>query len=86
MMEQHGLKASVPWQIKAELSKKIEESMEVLQKQAKNIGADLPVQEIDDFYRSFKALRKASSVVDIVGNDVRKDFERFMDPDVGEIK
>ena len=86
IMEQHGTKGSAPWQIKAELSKKIEADLDEVLTKVKGISSDLPIGEIDDLHKSYKALKKASSIIDIVSDDVRKDFERFMDPDTGEIR
>jgi len=89
MMQQHGLKASVPWQIKAELSNKIEAQLEGLLRKLRLLTCQLPVADIDDIVSTYRALKKATSLVDAstVRDDVCKDFQRvILETDPGQVK
>jgi hypothetical protein len=81
------MQATVPWQVKAEISNKIETDLEEFMRKVRTLSTELPVQEIDEIYNSYKVLRKASGVVGITRDDVQKDFQRaIMDEDQGEAK
>ena len=80
------MQATVPWQVKAEISNKIETDLEEFMRKVRTLSTELPEQEIDEIHNSYKVLRKASGVVGIARDDVQKDFQRTMDEDKGEAK
>jgi hypothetical protein len=43
VMEQYGLKASPPWQIKTELSSKVEAQLEHILRKVRKLSAELPL-------------------------------------------
>jgi len=85
MMEQHGLKASVPRQITFLLSNKVEADLEVLQRKLQQLSSELPVDDVDSIYDTYKKLKKVSCVADIMSEDVCKKFKRVMSGEVTEV-
>lgn len=80
LLEKENLKANVPWQVKAELSNKIELSMEAVAKKVRELSKELSVSDLEAIAKELKALSKAASVIQsgVARPDVQKEYERLI--------
>jgi len=70
--QQKGGTAAVPWQIKAELSTRLEGEAEALLRNVRQLASSFPEDEVEALQLGLRAVRKAAPLSEFLRDDVRQ--------------